>query len=119
MLVPGIAERRRGQVVILDVAARRTLDGFELFPVVDQLWRQGDRRFLVNLSEVPSVISAEIGELVKVRSLVVPHDGRLGLVGLSDRVRTSLQITRLLESFEVFANEDVAVLSLAGSKPAA
>jgi anti-sigma B factor antagonist len=72
---------------------------------------KGDKKLLLNLSEVSYIDSSGIGELVSGFTTVTNHGGSLKLVGLSKRVKDLLQITKLYTVFEVYDDEAEAVRS--------
>jgi anti-sigma B factor antagonist len=102
-----------GDVTVIDAAGRITLgEGASAFrDMIRDLAAKGDRKLLLNLSEVSYIDSSGIGELVSGFTTVTNHGGSLKLVGLSKRVKDLLQITKLYTVFEVFDDEADAIRS--------
>jgi anti-sigma B factor antagonist len=102
-----------GDVTVIDAAGRITLgDGASAFrDIIRDLASKGDKKLLLNLSEVSYIDSSGIGELVSGFTTVTNHGGSLKLIGLSKRVKDLLQITKLYTVFEVFDDEAEAVRS--------
>jgi anti-sigma B factor antagonist len=102
-----------GDVTVIDAAGRITLgDGASAFrDIIRDLASKGDKKLLLNLSEVSYIDSSGIGELVSGFTTVTNHGGSLKLIGLSKRVKDLLQITKLYTVFEVFEDEAEAVRS--------
>jgi anti-sigma B factor antagonist len=102
-------------VTVIDAAGRITLgEGASAFrDTVRELAARGDKKILLNLSEVNYIDSSGIGELVSGFTTVTNHGGQLRLLGLSKRVKDLLQITKLYTVFEVFDDEATAVRSFA------
>ena len=107
--------RQVGDVTVIDAAGRITLgEGASTFrDTVRDLAAKGDKKLLLNLSEVSYIDSSGIGEMVSGFTTVTNHGGQLKLLGLSKRVKDLLQITKLYTVFEVFDDEASAVRSFA------
>jgi anti-sigma B factor antagonist len=108
-----LTNRQVGDVTVIDAAGRITLgDGAStLRDDIRDLSAKGDKKILMNLSEVSYIDSSGIGELVSGFTTVTNHGGQLKLLGLSKRVKDLLQITKLYTVFEVFEDEAAAVRS--------
>ena len=105
--------RQVGDVTVIDAAGRITLgEGASSFrDTVRELSAKGDKKILLNLSDVSYIDSSGIGEMVSGFTTVTNHGGQLKLLGLSKRVKDLLQITKLYTVFEVFDDEAAAVRS--------
>jgi anti-sigma B factor antagonist len=108
-----LTTRQVGDVTVIDAAGRITLgEGASSFrDIIRDLAAKGDKKLLLNLSEVSYIDSSGIGELVSGFTTVTNHGGALKLVGLSKRVKDLLQITKLYTVFETFDDEAQAVRS--------
>ncbi len=108
-----LSTRQVGDVTVIDSAGRITLgEGASVFrDTVRDLAAKGDKKILLNLSDVTYIDSSGIGELVSGFTTVTNHGGVLKLLGLSKRVKDLLQITKLYTVFEVFDDEATAVRS--------
>ena len=108
-----LTTRQVGDVTVIDAAGRITLgEGASTFrDTVRDLAAKGDKKLLLNLSEVSYIDSSGIGEMVSGFTTVTNHGGQLKLLGLSKRVKDLLQITKLYTVFEVFDDEASAVRS--------
>lgn len=108
-----LTTRQVGDVTVIDAAGRITLgEGASSFrDTVRELSAKGDKKILLNLSEVSYIDSSGIGEMVSGFTTVTNHGGQLKLLGLSKRVKDLLQITKLYTVFEVFDDEAAAVRS--------
>ena len=113
-----IAERKNGDVVVLDLKGKITLgEGDELLKdKVNSLVNQGHRKIVLNLAEVPYIDSAGLGEIVRTYTTVSRQGGRLKLLGLTKRITDLLSITKLLTVFETFDSEDDAVRSFSAAQ---
>jgi anti-sigma B factor antagonist len=108
-----LTSRQVGDVTVIDAAGRITLgEGASAFRgVIRDMVAKGDKKVLLNLSEVSYIDSSGIGELVSGFTTVTNSGGQLKLVGLSKRVKDLLQITKLYTVFEAFDDETEAVRS--------
>ena len=110
-----LSNRQVGDVTVMDAVGRITLgEGASAFrDAIRDLATKGDKKILVNLSEVSYIDSSGIGEMVSSYTTVTNHGGQLKLLGLNKRVKDLLQITKLYTVFEVFDDEATAVRSFA------
>jgi len=119
-----ITERVVDDVVILDMAAGWTSPSAtptSLLSVIQQLIEEGRVKILIDLSEVRSVDSDGLGEIVRGFNDVRQAGGRLALCGVAVHLRELLVTTKLDEYIPVFDSEPEAVKSLAawsGTRPA-
>ncbi len=106
--------RQVGDVVVVDISGRITLGegNVILREVVRELADKGNRKIVLNLSEVNYVDSSGVGELVKTHTTMRNQGGKLRLVNLNKRVNDLLQMTRLASVFEIELDEASAIRSL-------
>lgn len=76
--------------------------------VQDQL-ELGAKNLLLDLSEVTTIDSSGIGEMVSAYTTVTKRGGKLKLTNLPAKVVDILQITQLISVFESFDNEREAI----------
>jgi anti-sigma B factor antagonist len=110
-----MSNRQVGDVTVVDAAGRITLgEGASVFrDTIRDLAAKGDKKILVNLTDVSYIDSSGIGEMVSSFTTVTNHGGQLKLLGLTKRVKDLLQITKLYTVFEVFEDEPSAIRSFA------
>ena len=108
-----MTSRQVGDVTVIDAAGRITLGegASSLRDAIRDLSTKGNKKILLNLSEVNYIDSSGIGEMVSGFTSVTNAGGQLKLLGLSKRVKDLLQITKLYTVFEVFDDEAAAVRS--------
>jgi anti-sigma B factor antagonist len=106
--------RRLDDVVILDLSGRITMGEGTLIlrNNIQKLLADGDRKFLLNLTDVDYIDSSGLGELVTSFTTVRNQSGELKLLNLTRRVQDLLQITKLLTVFETFNSEAEALKTL-------
>ena len=106
--------RRLDDIVILDLSGRITIGEGTLIlrDYILKLLGQGDRKFLLNLTDVDYIDSSGLGELVSSFTTVRNQSGELKLLNLTRRVQDLLQITKLLTVFEVFNSEAEALKTM-------
>lgn len=107
--------RQVGDVSVVDVAGRITLGegSSALRDTVREMVGKGQKKLLLNLSDVSYIDSSGIGELVSGFTTVTNSGGQLKLLGLQKRVKDLLQITKLYTVFDVHEEESTAVRSFA------
>jgi len=109
--------RKAGDVVIVDLKGKLTagLGDQILHDTLNELLAESWRKILLNLSEVTFLDSAGLGELVAGLKTARNLGAELKVVKASERVKTTLQIARLLPVFEVYEDEAEAVRRFAAS----
>ncbi len=108
--------RQIGEVVVLDISGRITLGegNVMLRDIVRDLADKGNKRIILNLSEVSYIDSSGLGELVKTHTTVHNKGGALKLANLNKRVSDLLHMTRLSAVFDIHRDEASALQSMAG-----
>lgn len=105
-----IRERAVGKVTVVELAGRITLgaagDGVE--GRLQELIHSGVRALLLDLSRVEVLDSRGLKALVRAYISMQKLDGQFKLMKPSPRIRQVLEITRLLQVFEVFEDEESA-----------
>jgi anti-sigma B factor antagonist len=105
--------RQSQDVVILDLKGRLTagLGDQILREAIDELLAENRRRILLNLSEVAFLDSAGVGELVSGLKTARRFGAELKLLNVGDRVYSTLEMARLLHTFEIYSDEEEAIRS--------
>lgn len=108
-----IEVRQAKDVMILDLKGRLTagLGDQILREAVDELLAEGRRGILLNLSEVSFLDSAGVGELVAGLKTARRFQAELKLLNVGERVYSTLDMARLLPTFEIYGDEAEAVRS--------
>jgi anti-sigma B factor antagonist len=108
-----ISERTFGEVTVLDLQGRLTIDGGaeELRERLRATVAVGRRKILLNLANVPYVDSGGLGELVRCSLVANREGGAVKLVNLTSRITDLLAITKLTLVFETFDSEQAAIQS--------
>ena len=108
-----IEVRQADDVMILDLKGRLTagLGDQILRDAIDELLAEGRRRILLNLSEVSFLDSAGVGELVAGLKTARRFQAELKLLNVGERVYSTLDMARLLPTFEIYNDESEAVRS--------
>jgi len=102
-----IETRKQGDVVIVDFEGRLAVGvGDDLLPrLIEQLLNEGNRKILLNLSEMDYIDSNGLGELVQSLKVSGRHGASLRLLKPQDRVKKTLKLTNLLPMFSVYDTE--------------
>ncbi|MFM8394623.1 MAG: STAS domain-containing protein [Acidobacteriota bacterium] len=108
-----ISARHRRDVVILDLEGKIVIgEGSRLLSdEVARLLQSGHNRLILNLGGVTYVDSSGIGELVSRHTTTRHAGGRLVLNQLPRKIHELLRITRLIDIFEIYDNEETALQS--------
>jgi anti-sigma B factor antagonist len=108
-----LSTRKVEDVTVVDVNGRITLGegSSALRDEIRGLIEKGDKKILLNLSDVTYIDSSGIGELVSGFTSVANSGGTLKLLGLTKRVKDLLQITKLYTVFDVHEEEAHAIKS--------
>lgn len=111
-----VSVRHNGGVTILEPKGKITIGAGDiaLRDSVNEALEAGSQNILVDLSDVSTIDSSGIGEMVSAYTTVTNRGGGLKLLNLPPKVADILQITQLITVFEVHDNEDEAVSSFDG-----
>jgi anti-anti-sigma factor len=106
--------RREDDIVIADLSGRLVLGEAQeaLRDTVEELIAAGDRKILLNVSNLARVDSSGIGELVAALKLAQSVDARLALLQLEESIRRILDMSRVLPLFENYSDESEAIAAL-------
>jgi anti-sigma B factor antagonist len=106
-----VAARELDRVVVVDVVGRMTLsDGrTQLRDLIHVFAGKGRKRFLINLAGVDFVDSDGLGELARCFSVVRHAGGEMKLVHVQKRVQALLELTRMINLFEIHSAEAAAL----------
>ena len=113
-----IETRKKGDVVIVDFQGRLAVGvGDEILPrLVEQLLNEGNKKILLNLSEMDYIDSNGLGELVQSLKTSKRFGASLRLLKPQDRVRKTLRLTNLLPMFSVYDSESEAIRSFSAAE---
>jgi anti-anti-sigma factor len=108
-----ISIRESGDVTILDLRGRSTIDGESelLDNRLRKLIANGVRRVLLNLTDLTQVDSSGVGVIIDTYVSLKDQGGDLKLLCPRGRVREVLRVLRLLEIIPYFENETKALAS--------
>jgi anti-sigma B factor antagonist len=102
-----------GGVTIVDLSGRIVLGegSAGVRDLVRELMSEGIRKILLNLRNVDYVDSSGLGELVCAFTSMRSQGGELKLLNVTRRVRSLLQITKLISVFEIADDEATSLSS--------
>jgi anti-sigma B factor antagonist len=108
-----LSTRKSENVILIDVDGKIVLgDGdVEIKKVVDQFISRGNKNFILNLTHVPYLDSAGLGEIIRCYTALRKNGGNLKLLSPNPRIVDLLTITKLLDVFDTFDSETAAVAS--------
>ena len=108
-----VRKRSDVQVMQLRGALRMGAAVDSLRRAIDESVSSGDTRIVLNLAEVPIIDSSGIGLLVKCLASTKQKGGSIKLVQPSKFAIQTLKLVGVLNLFEIFNSEEVAVESFA------
>ena len=79
----------------------------------DKLISKKEPKIVIDLSKVTYVDSSGLATLVEILKKMKQYGGRMKLAGLSPKVKSLFEITKLDKLFEIALTEDEAILSFA------
>ncbi|MGD0100353.1 MAG: STAS domain-containing protein [Acidobacteriota bacterium] len=108
-----LSTRKMANVIIIDVDGKIVLGegDVEIKKTVDNLLERGNKNFLLNLAKVPYLDSAGLGEIIRCFTALRRSGGNFKLLSPNRRIIDLLTITKLLDVFDTYDNESVAVAS--------
>jgi anti-sigma B factor antagonist len=108
-----ISERQAGDVTVLDLGGKITIGegSVSLRGAIKRLVEEGKTKILLNLGKVSYVDSSGIGELVSSHTTISREKGQLKMLGLGEKIKELLVITKLLTVFDTYATEPEALNS--------
>jgi len=109
-----IASRKSGDVIILDLRGRSTINGGEselLGSRIQELVTSGARKLLLNLKNLTQVDSSGVSIIVTNFTFLRDQGGHLKLLSPRGIVREVFTVLRLLEIIPSFEDESEALAS--------
>jgi len=106
-----LAAKELDHIIVVDVVGRLTLSDSrtQLRDLVHVYTANGRKKFLINLAGVDFVDSDGLGELTRCYSIVRQIGGDMKLVHVHQRVQGLLELTRLINLFEIHSEEQAAL----------
>ncbi|MFB3903008.1 MAG: STAS domain-containing protein [Acidobacteriota bacterium] len=103
--------RNAGDVIIVDLSGRLIAGSGDVLlrEVMNELVASGWKKVLLNLSEVNSIDSAGVGELVASIRMAERFGTTVKTLRIGDRVRHVLHISKILPRLDVYEDEGEAV----------
>jgi len=107
-----ISVRQSGDVAILDLRGRWTIDGGEfLNRHLQKLVGDGVRKILLNLADVTQIDSSGVSSIVRMRTSLRREGGDVRLLHPSKLAMDELRVLHLLDMIPTFDEENLAVAS--------
>lgn len=108
-----LSTRKMANVIIIDVDGKIVLGegDVEIKKTVDNLLERGNKNILLNFAKVPYLDSAGLGEIIRCFTALRRSGGNFKLLSPNRRIIDLLTITKLLDVFDTYDNESVAVAS--------
>lgn len=109
-----VKSRKMDNVVVIDMDGRLTSGEPQLLfrSTIRRYIEDGDKRFVLNLTDVNYIDSSGLGELAVTKSALDKDGGKVNLLGLQKRVNDVLVLTKLACVFDFYEEETKAVAAL-------
>ena len=107
-----ISVRESGDVAILDLRGRWTIDDGELLNrLIQKLTGDGVRKILLSLADVTQIDSSGVSSMVRIRTFLCRQGGDLRLLRPSKHAMDVLKVLHLLDVIPTFEEENLAIAS--------
>jgi anti-anti-sigma factor len=105
-----VSSREDGGIHYINVHGRLTIGepSEHLSEFVQKLIKEGARKIVIDLNDIPQIDSSGISVLVKLSISLARQGGGLHLVSKQGRVRDALTVTRLVEAIPTYETEAAA-----------
>ena len=105
--------RKMEAVAVIDIEGKIQLGegDVEIKQEVNDLLKRGNKNILLNLTKVPYMDSAGLGEIIRCFTAVRKVGGNLKLLGPNERLIDLLTITKLINVLDWFDDETEAITS--------
>lgn len=105
--------RQVGEVTILDLKGKITIGSGDvaLRNAIQEVINSGAQKILINMSDVSTIDSSGIGELVSAYTTATNRGAKLKLINLPSKVTDILTITQLITVFDVYDSEAEGIAS--------
>jgi len=102
-----------GDVRVLKLSGKITIGtgDVKLRELINGALGDGRKKILLDLAGVSTIDSSGIGEMVACYATVTNNAGQLKLLRLSPKINDILQVTQLITVFDVFDDEQEALVS--------
>ncbi len=112
-----LSSRVAGQVTVLDLEGKILLGEGDVVikQAIDELLAKGRRQLLLNLSKVPYIDSAGLGQIIRCFTAIRKAGGSLKLLSPNPRVVDLLTVTKLVNVFDWYNDESAALASFKAS----
>ena len=110
--------RKLDEVVIIDLSGRFSCgEPRKLYrAALSGLLREGNRKFVLNLTDVTYIDTTGLTELLATKTKLVELGGDVNLLGVAKKVNDLLVMTKLIVVFDCFEKESEAIRALQTSK---
>jgi anti-sigma B factor antagonist len=107
--------RKRSQIQVVQLRGQLRMGTAvdDLRQTLEDLIATGDNRIVLNLAEVPMIDSSGIGLIVRFLASAKERGGSIKLLQPSKFAVQTLRLVGVLNVFEIFDQEDLAVASFA------
>ena len=105
-------------VVILDMVGRLWILDLPLRDLIRKMLDDGHRFFVLNLTDLSYIDSSGLGQMIMIWTSINNRNGHMTLLRPTARVQKLLEMTKLHRVFEIFRDENEAVIEAAKGRGA-
>jgi anti-sigma B factor antagonist len=112
-----VSQRKDGDVTVLEFSGPVTIGegDVEVRRSVRDALEAGEERILLDFTGVTALDSSGVGELISAYTSITNRGGGLKLAGLSPKIDSVLQVTRLSGILDSYASSEDALVAFAQS----
>ena len=107
--------RKVGEVTIIELKGKITIGAgdLQMREAIHAVLNEGSRKLIVDMSQVTTIDSSGVGELVGCFTTATHKGAKMKLMSLPAKISDVLTVTQLITVFDVYPNEAEAVASFA------
>jgi anti-sigma B factor antagonist len=105
--------RKAGEVTIIELKGKITIGAgdLQMREAIHAALAEGARKLVVDMSQVSTIDSSGVGELVGCFTTATHKGAKLKLMNLPAKISDVLTVTQLITVFDVYPNEAEAIAS--------
>ena len=110
--MPILSKNRNGiSIIIVDIERATVINEKEFKDIVQLELNQGSEKFIFDLKSCDFIDSTFLSVLVTSYKRIAENKGQLKIVGFKPAVRSMFELTRLTKIFDIYEDEQTALMS--------
>jgi anti-sigma B factor antagonist len=105
--------RKVGEITVVELKGKITIGvgDLQMREAIHAVLNEGSRKLIVDMSQVTTIDSSGVGELVGCFTTATHKGAKMKLMNLPAKISDVLTVTQLITVFDVYPNEAEAVAS--------